>query len=155
MTPRPDDHVLVDTNVLLSASDSGRPTHAAAVEVLQGWPAQGITLYTCGQILREYLVVATRPVRVNGLGLAAADALANADTLADRLRFLEETRLAYVRCRQLVEETGSGGKQIHDANIAATGLTYGIDAVVTFNTSDFERFPELRVLSPEYGPRET
>ena len=32
MTPRPDDHVLVDTNVLLSASDSGRPTHAAAVE---------------------------------------------------------------------------------------------------------------------------
>ncbi|WP_068427611.1 PIN domain-containing protein [Piscicoccus intestinalis] len=94
-------------------------------------------------------------MRVNGLGLAAADALANADTLADRLRFLEETRLAYVRCRQLVEETGSGGKQIQDANIAATGLTYGIDAVVTFNTSDFEGFPELRVLSPEYEPRET
>jgi len=28
-------------------------------------------------VLREYLVVATRPVEVHGLGLAAADALVN------------------------------------------------------------------------------
>lgn len=40
------------------------------------WPASGSVLYTSGQILREYLVVATRPVHHNGLGLARPDAVA-------------------------------------------------------------------------------
>src|SRR5437899_12825018 len=82
--------VFVDTNVLLAATDEGRADHAGAVEVLQQWPASGTVLYTSGQILREYLVVTTRPTAVNGLGLSRRDAVANVERLRTRLRFLDE-----------------------------------------------------------------
>jgi predicted nucleic acid-binding protein len=54
--------VLVDTNVLLSATAPLRPLHRAAIAVLNDWPNQGSILATTTQVLREYLVVATRPV---------------------------------------------------------------------------------------------
>jgi len=72
-----DDAVLIDTNVLLSATTPARKLHRHALTVLADWPQQGIPLWVSGQALREYLVVATRPADVNGLGLAVEDALAN------------------------------------------------------------------------------
>ena len=35
-----------------------------------------------------------------------------------------------------------GGKQVHDANIAATMLAHGKRRLLTFNTRDFRRFGE-------------
>src|SRR5262249_22065668 len=49
-------------------------------------PNQGIVLAAGTQVLREYLAVATRPVAVNGLGLATADALANVAAFRGRMR---------------------------------------------------------------------
>ena len=47
---------------------------------------------------------------------------------------------------QLVKLMGDfqiGGKQVHDANIVATMLAYGVPSLLTHNTKDFERFGEL------------
>ena len=74
MATTDDKVVLLDTNVLLSATDPRRPLHRAALAVLNDWPNQGFVLAVSSQILREYLVVATRPVEVNGLGLGTEDA---------------------------------------------------------------------------------
>ncbi len=42
-----------------------------------------------------------------------------------------------------------GGKQAHDANIAATMLTHGIPRLLTFNAADFRRFdPLIEVVVP-------
>ncbi|HEY5878396.1 MAG TPA: PIN domain-containing protein, partial [Nakamurella sp.] len=71
------DRAVLDTNVLLAATDESTIEHADAVAALNYWPASGLVLYTSGQILREYLVVATRPTAVNGLGLPIADAVDN------------------------------------------------------------------------------
>lgn len=65
-----DKSILVDTNVLLAATTPGRSLHSAALEVLNEWPNGGVSLLTSGQILREYLVVATRPASSNGLELS-------------------------------------------------------------------------------------
>ncbi len=56
-----DEAVLVDTNVLLTATTPARALHTEALEVLNEWPAQGFALCVSGQVFREYLVVATRP----------------------------------------------------------------------------------------------
>lgn len=40
-----------------------------------------------------------------------------------------------------------GGKQIHDANIVATMLAYGIPCLLTRNTKDFERFADVIEIS--------
>lgn len=60
--------LLLDTNVLLSATDRSRNSHASCTELFELLPAAGVHPVTIGQVLREYLVVATRPVEVNGLG---------------------------------------------------------------------------------------
>jgi predicted nucleic acid-binding protein len=47
---------------------------------------------------------------------------------------------------KLLETLGKysvAGKQIHDANIVATMLAFGIPAVLTHNIADFHRFMEL------------
>lgn len=72
-----DKAVLLDTNVLLSATAPHRPLHQASLVVLNDWPNQAIPLAASAQVFREYLVVATRPVEVNGLGLGLDEALAN------------------------------------------------------------------------------
>ena len=42
----------------------------------------------------------------------------------------------------LFREFPIGGKQIHDANIAATMLAHGERRLLTFNAKDFRRFGE-------------
>jgi predicted nucleic acid-binding protein len=135
-----DKAVLVDTNVLLSATAPFRPLHHAALVVLNDWPNQGKVLATSSQVLREYLAVATRPVEVNGLGLGVDDALTNVMAFRARMRLLVDSEPAWDRLRTLIANYGCAGKQIHDANIVATALSFGVAKLVTANVKDFARF---------------
>jgi len=48
---------------------------------------------------------------------------------------------------ELTEKVSVSGKQIHDANIAATMLVNGITELLTHNVSDFKRFtPGLTII---------
>ncbi len=115
-----DEAVLVDTNVLLTATTPARALHTEALEVLNEWPTRGFSLCVSGQVFREYLVVATRPTEVNGLGLGVEDALANVAELRARFRLLDERVAVFEHLNRLVREIGCRGKQIHDANLVAT-----------------------------------
>jgi predicted nucleic acid-binding protein len=137
------DVVFLDTNILLSATTPARRLHAAALMAFNDWPNEGVELCTSGQVLREYLVVATRPLQGNGLGLSVPDAIANRDMLENRMRFLDETRAVSARLRQIVLSLACTGKQVHDANVVATALSHGVERIVTENVEDFRRFEEL------------
>jgi predicted nucleic acid-binding protein len=143
MTMKVADRVVLDTNVLLAATDAGRVEYARAREALDEWPARGTTLYTSGQILREYLSVATRPEQRNGLGLSQPDSVANTRALGGRLRLLDENEKVNARLLALLDDIRCGGKQVHDANIVATMLVHGVDTLVTANVDDFARFEKL------------
>ncbi len=136
------DRVMLDTNVLLAATDEARAEHDQALKIVNDWPGLGTTLYTSGQIMREYLAVATRPAEKNGLGLELADALANVRALRGRTSLLEEDGRVADRLLALLDDIACGGKQIHDANVVATMLVHGIETVVTINLDDFTRFGE-------------
>ena len=136
----PPDRAMLDTNVLLAATDEGRAEHDKALEIVNDWPCRGTTLYTSGQIMREYLAVATRPAERNGLGLKLADALANVRALRGRTSLLAEDGKVADRLLALLDDIDCGGKQVHDANVVATMLVHGIDTVVTINLDDFTRF---------------
>jgi predicted nucleic acid-binding protein len=135
-----DDPILLDTNVLLNATAPARPLHESAKRALNDWPNRGVPLCTSGQILREYLVVATRAIEWNGLGLSLSHALENAERLKNRMRFLDETRAAAEKTIELVRSTECLGKQIHDANVVGTALAHGVPRILTQNESHFARF---------------
>ncbi|MGH9302897.1 MAG: type II toxin-antitoxin system VapC family toxin [Acidimicrobiales bacterium] len=141
------DRAVLDTNVLLAATDEGRHEHEEAVAAINVWPASGLVLYTSGQILREYLAVATRPIGKNGLGMARSDAVANVRALRPRLNLLAEHSKVSDCLLQLLEAVECTGKQVHDANVVATMLVHGVDTIVTMNVDDFARFGErVRVI---------
>lgn len=137
------DLLFVDTNVLLTATDESRPHYRPAQRLLVLANSAGFHLGVSGQVLREYLVVATRPIEVNGLGLNPDDALNNVDAFRERLVFYEETEAVATRLRQLTRRHGVTGKRIHDANVVATMLTHGVSRLITENPADFASFPEI------------
>ena len=134
------DRVMLDANVLLAATDEGRAEHRDALKVLNGWAAGLTDLCTSGQVLREYLSVATRSPEQNGLGLDLRDALGNVRAIRGRTTLLAEDSQVADRLLGLLADVACRGHQVHDANLVATMLVHGIGAVVTMNQADFARF---------------
>jgi predicted nucleic acid-binding protein len=143
MTMKRAERVFFDTDILLAATDEGRPEHRSALAALHEWPGAGTTLYMSGQVVREYLSVATRPTERNGLGLSRTDAMSNARAFRGRLRLLEENVKVADQLLALIDTVDCTGKQVHDANIVATMLAHGVRTLVTLNASDFARFEPL------------
>ncbi len=138
----------VDTNVLLAACDESRPTHEACQALFAAGLAGEASLYASGQIFREFLVVATRPIESNGLGMDPADALGNLDEFSRCIHLLDDTGAVSRRLRELTRQHKLRGKRIHDANLVATMLENGMSKLVTDNPGDFETFPEIAILPP-------
>lgn len=147
MAPTVGDIRFVDTNVLLVATDESRRQHRAALQVLAGAGPRGARLAASGQVMREYLAVATRSAETNGLGLAAADALANVEEFLRFLHLCEENEAVSRRLRELVQTHDLRGRQVHDAGIAATMSVHGLESVITENEADFALFEGIRPVS--------
>jgi predicted nucleic acid-binding protein len=140
--------VMLDTNVILSATDEGRAEHRQALLIFGSWAGSGTALYASGQIMREYLAVATRPADKNGLGLQQADAVANVRAFRTRVTVLSEDSKVADCLLGLLDEIPCAGKQVHDANVVATMIVHGIDSLVTMNLADFTRFDDRIRLIP-------
>ena len=142
-----DDILFVDTNVLLTATDESRLLHSEALKLLAGAASRDKRLATSGQVVREYLVVATRPIENNGLGLSAADAEVNVNEFLRGLELFDETEAVSMRLRQLATTHNLRGKRLHDANIVATMAVHGIHTLLTQNGTDFAPFNEIAIVA--------
>ena len=149
MTPAPGDILFVDTNVLLTATDASRPRHRDAIRLFNEADRHGIHLAVSGQIFREYLVVATRPLEANGLGLNVGDAIANVNEFLRLTHSYDETDEVARRLRHLAVVYNLRGKVLHDANLVATMTVNGISILVTQNLDDFARFDEIEAIALE------
>lgn len=140
-----DKRCCIDTNVLLASTDTSRSQHAVALAFLQ----EGLTgqqrIFASGQIFREYLVVATRPIEANGLGLTSSAALENIREFQSCIQLLDENTDATEQLLSLVKTHGLKGKRIHDANIAATMRAHGLTRIRTSNPHDFEPFKGIEI----------
>ena len=152
MAPTAGEILFLDTNVLLTATDELRAQHREAQGLITESGARGIHLAASGQILREYLVVATRPREANGLGLDVKDAVGNVNQFLRHLHLYDENEEVSRRLRRLAAVHGLRGRRLHDANIAATVSAHGIRFVVTQNGADFALFDGIEIValsSPE------
>jgi predicted nucleic acid-binding protein len=135
---------ILDTNVLVAATAPVRPGHEAAWRLLDGSDRLAVT----PQVVREFLVVATRPREVNGLGLPAEIAVANVETYLERLALPPEDARVVTRLRSLVVAGRARGVAIHEANIVASAMVHGATRIVTDNVRHFERFADLVTIEP-------
>lgn len=136
---------LLDTNVLVDATDLKRPRHQAVMTLLE----QESHLVISAQVAREYLVVATRPARANGLGLSLVQALANLGEYRRVARMLPEEKPLLPALLKLLQAVPAEGWLLHDAHLVATMQVHGVKTLITSNPADFSRFQHLiRVVEP-------
>jgi len=143
------EHYFLDTNILLSATDAKRSFHDECLRLVEDSSQQGAHIAISGQTLREYHVVATRPVESNGFGMNPRLALDNARAFMDRCVFCEEGESTYRQLRELLNQSNLKGKKTHDANIIATMHSNRIERLVTLNPRDFSMFKSVRIFSPK------
>lgn len=133
------DPIFIDTNVLVFATIPTSPVHRVAIAALHDIAMSGAAAWISRQVLREYLVQLTRP-GVLPAATAAQIAAAQAAALTSLYRVADGTGAVFRELLPLVQTGLSVGKQVHDANIVATCIAYGIPRLLTHNMADFKRF---------------
>jgi predicted nucleic acid-binding protein len=146
-----DDAVFIDTNVLVYAKVAKAPLHALAQERLRHLDEQGVELWVARQTLREYLSAMTKPDSFTE-PIPIPSLVDDIRYFADRFRVAEDGSHVTERLLQLLMHVPAGGKQIHDANIVATMLAYGISRLLTHNVTDFRRYGRLIEVLPLVQP---
>lgn len=139
---------LVDTNVIvrwLLPHDPLSPPAVTAIDTLQG---RGETIYVGAQNLIELWNVATRPPTANGLGMTPMRAAGELNRVEALFPLLDDVPTIYRQWRTLVEREGVIGRQVYDARLAAVMVVHAITHLLTFNTNDFRRFPEIVAVDP-------
>lgn len=131
--------LFVDTNVLTRATITTAPLHEQASAMLADYYTDGVELWISQQIIREYVANATRP-QIYSQPIEPRRVLEQVKRFREQFQIAQETIAVLDKLLSFVETIPMGGKQVHDANIVATMLTYGIETLLTHNISDFARF---------------
>lgn len=141
-----DKRIFVDTNILLAATDTDRQQHADAKLFLEASFTGVWRAFASAQIFREYLVVATRPILNNGLGLTPAEACGNVEAFQQLVQTLPEGREVQAKLTEFVLQYNLKGKRIHDANLVAVMEAHGLRILKTYNPQDFHPFQQLTIV---------
>src|SRR5262249_43881914 len=129
----------VDTNVLVYAAVPAFPLHLDARAQLSDLEAQGVALSISRQTLREYLSALSRPSTYTP-PIPMASLLADVAALVSRFQVAEDGPAVRSALMTILAAVPCGGKQVYDANIAATMTAWGIRRILTNNVGDFVRF---------------
>ena len=139
--------LFVDTNILVYLANENAQLHQAVLKQVEAFAASHAMVIS-RQVLREYAVVMTRP--------GIVETPLTPDELAEDLEkwqrvfeVVDETQEVTAQLVCLLKKYQLKGKRIHDANIAATMLAYGISELWTADVEDFQKFEEIRIIGIE------
>ena len=140
--------VLVDTNVLLRSAQPNHPLCVQATRAVSQLLRQDGGTFYCSQNIAEFWNVATRPVDKNGLGFLQDEALREVDSIEKSLSLLPDVPAVYAAWKQVVKDHRVQGVKVYDARLVAFMVVYSVDAILTFNGNDFERYRAIRAIHP-------
>jgi len=139
----------VDTNILLRALITEMNLHPEADALLKRMLREDAELWINGQVIREFIVQATHP-RTLSVPLTIDEVINEINRLKAVFSIADETIVVREKLLELLKEYPTAGKQVHDANIVATMLVYGIDTLLTLNVDDMKRFRDkINLISVE------
>ena len=138
---------LVDANLLLYASDSESPHHAASRRWLEAEFSSGrpvalalVTLLAFVRIASDYRVFAVP------LTPGAACSRVMEWLRQPNVRLLQPGNRTWVLLSELCEAGQAKGAMVMDAHLCALALEHG--ATIATSDRDFLRFPKVKVVNP-------
>jgi uncharacterized protein len=140
---------VIDANILIYAVNTDAPQHAVSRRLLEAALEPTVTLYVTPQILCEFYSVITNPKRIATAFTAAQATQIIIDLLElPGLRILATPALAALKLTELLKRHPVTGAGIFDLQIVATMQANNVLRVYTFNSADFQIFPDLQVIAP-------
>jgi predicted nucleic acid-binding protein len=132
---------LLDTGVLLRLVNKEDAQHVTVNQAVEVISRRHDRLFTTNQNIAEFWNVATRPITENGWGLSVDVAAGSIRTGIDPIcTVLREHSNHYTQLKKLLESYTVVGKQVHDARLVVSMLTWKIDRILTLNEKHFRRF---------------
>jgi predicted nucleic acid-binding protein len=141
--------MLLDTNLLLRFVQPHDPRYALIMAAIHRLTLQSVRLCYSPQNLVEFWNAATRPLAANGFGWSIAEAEREVVKLEAFFQLLPDTPDIHTEWRRLVVSCGVSGKQVYDARLAAVMRAHGVGRLLTFNVSDFTRYPGITAVHPQ------
>jgi predicted nucleic acid-binding protein len=138
---------IIDTNVLVYALDADAPQHASSRALLEAARDGSTTLYVTSQILCEFYSIVTNARRV-AKPRSPDDASSAVSDLLAFLHVLPIPAHTVEGWLGLLRRHPVAGGDVFDLQIIASMQANGVQRIYTFNTDDFEAFPELSVVTP-------
>ncbi len=138
---------VVDANILVYATAAEAPQHAASRALLDAARDDPWAFYVTSQILCEFYSVVTSPRRMT-VARSSADALAAIEGFLAFLVVLPIPVNAVESWMDLLRRRPVTGADIFDLQLIAVMLANNVKSIYTWNTSDFQPFPELAVREP-------
>jgi len=141
--------VLLDSNILIYATQAEAPHYLAAKRVRDQGLTGAIPACISPQVLTEFFAVVTNPKRVSA-PLTCEEAIAEVKKYdqAQKLVKIYPGVNIVTRMLSLLERYAVTGIHIHDLHLVATMLENGVKRLYTFNTKDFTPFSDIAVLEP-------
>jgi len=138
----------VDTNILLRAMIPQMNQHAEAEALIQRMWESDVELWVSRQVIREFLVQVTHPNSFSP-ALSIEQVMNQMQIVTTLFRVSDDTEVVTRQLLALLSSYPTRGKQVHDANLVATMLVYGIDTLLTLNVDDLKRFSDkITLISP-------
>jgi hypothetical protein len=138
---------LLDTNVLVYASDGASPHHASSRALRDGGAAGSVALGLTTQILLEYVAVVTNPKRVAS-PCSSEEAWTEVAKLGAAFPILAPPPDHVRRVEELGRQVKHRGAEVFDLAIATTMLAAGVHEIYTFDGTIFARVPGITVKRP-------
>jgi predicted nucleic acid-binding protein len=140
---------VLDANVLAYAVNADAPQHEASRALLEAARDSSNTLYVTSQILCEFYSVITSPRRVAVVSSPTeALRIISAVLALPGMRVLPAPARTVAGWMELLRRHPVTGGDVFDLQIVATMQANGVHRIYTFNTGDFEVFPEVAVVTP-------
>lgn len=132
----------LDTNILVYASVDTSPFHIMALRAITELENTRQQIWISRQVMREYLATLVRPK----IGIPLGSLITAIRSFELRYQVAEDSPLVTAQLLTLLEQGLS--RQVHDTNIVATMIAYGIRRIVTNNPSDFTPFSSSITVVP-------
>lgn len=138
--------ILLDTNVLIYATDELAPQHAVSRRVVDSVIEGRLPGMLVPQVLIEFLGATTGPSVRSPLSIE--DALEQVSAFRAQIHTVEPPRRAFEELADIMRVKGGAGRRIFDFYLAAQARALGVDTLCTYNLHDFAGIPRLRVQAP-------